>query len=323
MTIGRTYILACLLLGSVFGRADSTTGRSLTPAEYRAELDGLLTVTQQLDSSSSATPAPLQHLPQSWAVHTDQRDFEISTEGLQRDVRRYNSEKNVANATAIRIRLESLRREIDGFEKAPQDASAARKALGGILARPEFRDVSSPSWSDRVKQWLLGKLFRVLEKVFRFLGRLFHSSSIPSIGKYFVYGLIGLAGLALLYLVYRSMLRDRQMDEVIPRDLPVSAKEWTIWLAEARAAAARGDWREAIHLAYWAGISFLERQGFWKPDRARTPREYLRLISAQSEQRETLSTLTRIFELAWYAKRDASEQTFSQTLEQLEKLGCR
>ena len=60
----------------------------------------------------------------------------------------------------------------------------------------------------------------------------------------------------------------------------------------------------------------------WKPDRARTPREYLRLLGA-NEYRETLTALTRIFELAWYAKRDASEKTFSETLQELEKLGCR
>jgi hypothetical protein len=143
------------------------------------------------------------------------------------------------------------------------------------------------------------------------------------VGKYFVYGLLGAAGLALLYLVYRSIFRNPEFEEVVPRDLAVSAKEWTIWLSEARAAAARGDWRDAIHLAYWAGISFLEREGFWKPDRARTPREYLRLISPQKEQRETLTALTRIFELAWYAKRETSEQTFIQTLAELEKLGCR
>ncbi len=71
-------------------------------------------------------------------MHTDQRDFEISTEGLQRDVRRYNGgRRNVANATAIRARLESLRREIEGFEKAPSDVSADRKAqLDSILAQP-------------------------------------------------------------------------------------------------------------------------------------------------------------------------------------------
>jgi len=320
MTTWRTYILGCLLLGSAFCRSDSAPGRALTPPEYRAELDGLLAATQQLHGSGSATPDALEHLPQSWPVHTDQRDFEISTEGLQRDVRRYNAERNVANATAIRARLESLRREIGGFEQAPSDVSADRKALDSILAQREFRDVSSPSWMDRFKRWALEKLFRFLSGIFR---RLFHSSAIPTIGKYFVYVLIGIAGLALLYFAYRSIFQNPELEEVIPKDLPVSAKEWTIWLSEARTAAARGDWRDAIHLAYWSGISFLEREGFWKPDRARTPREYLRLISAQGEKREILTVLTRLFELAWYAKRDASEQTFSQTLEQLEKLGCR
>ncbi len=316
MTTWRTYILSCLLLGSAFCRADSTPGRALTAAEYRTELDGLLALTQRLDSSGAAIPEALQHLPPSWPIHNDQRDFEISSEGLQRDVRRYSSEKNVANATAIRTRLESLRREIDGFEKQPADVSSDRKALDTILARPEFRDVSGPTWFDRLKRWML-------EKLLHFLRRLFRSSTIPSVGKYLVYALIGIAGLALLYVVYRSIFADQEFEEVVPRGLPISAKEWTIWLSEARAAAARGDWRDAVHLAYWAGISFLERQGFWKPDRARTPREYLRLIAASSEQRETLTALTRIFELAWYAKREASEQTFSQTLEQLEKLGCR
>jgi len=316
MTTWRTYFLAGLLAGAAFCRADSKPEHALTTDEYRAELDGLLAATQQLDGSRAAPPEALQHLPQSWPVHTEQRDFEISTEGLQRDVRRYNNERNAVNAAAIRTRLDGLRREIDGFGKTPPEVLAERKALDTILARREFRDVSGPTWMDRLKRWML-------ERLFRFLRRLFGSSTIPAVGKYFVYGLIGIAGLALLYLVYRSIFSSQEFEEVVPRDLPISAKEWTIWLSEARAAAARGDWRDAIHLAYWAGISFLEREGFWKPDRARTPREYLRLISSQSEQRETLTVLTRIFELTWYAKRDASEQTFSQTLEQLEKLGCR
>jgi len=316
MTSWRTYILAGLLFGAVFCRADLTLSRDLTANEYRAELDGLLVATQQMDRAGASTPDQLQHLPQGWPVHTDQGDFQISTEGLQRDVRRYDSVKNLANANAIRTRLESLRHEVDGFDKTPPDVSDRRSALDTILARPEFSDVHGPNWTDRLKRW-------ILEKLIGFLSRLFRSSAIPTIGKYLVYALIGIAGLALLYLAYRSIFQNPEFEEVVPKDLPVSAKEWSIWLSEARVAAAKGDWRDAVHLAYWAGISFLEREGFWKPDRARTPREYLRLISAQSEQRETLTALTRIFELTWYAKRDASEQTFSQTLEQLEKLGCR
>ena len=316
MTARWIYILAGLLLAAVLCRADSTGGNALTTAEYRAELDRLHFATQQLNSSGSPTPEALRHLPQSWRVQAGQQEFEIFTEGLQRDVRRYEQEKNAANGIAIRRRLEGLTREIDGFEKPPADVSASRSELNSILAGREFRDVSGPSWFDQMKQRLLEFIFRILSHVIR-------AASIPTVGKTFVYVLMGIALAALLYIAYRSIFRSQELEEVIPRDLPVSAKEWAIWLGEARAAATKGEWRDAIHLAYWAGISFLERQGFWKPDRARTPREYLRLLSSASEQRETLVALTRIFELAWYAKRDASEQTFSETLAELEKLGCR
>jgi hypothetical protein len=316
MTLWRTYALTSLLFVSTFSRGDAQSAPALTTVEYRAELDGLLAATRLLNSNDGAIPAPLQHLPFVWRVHTDQRDFEISPEGLRSDVHRYEQEKGVANAMAIRARIESLRRELDGFEGTPPDISSRRNSLHAILARPEFRDVHGPTWTDRLKRWML-------EHLLRFLAKLFRSSAIPTIAKYFVYGLMGLAGLGLLYVVYRSILRNPEFDDVVPKDLPVSAKEWTMWLSEAREAAAKGDWRDAVHLAYWAGISFLERQGLWKPDRARTPREYLRLISPQAEQRETLSALTGIFELTWYAKRPAGEATFSRTLEELEKLGCR
>ncbi|HME34889.1 MAG TPA: DUF4129 domain-containing protein [Candidatus Sulfotelmatobacter sp.] len=316
MTARRSSILACLLMVAVSCRADSAGNGALTTAEYRAELDSLLAATQQRDSSGGPTPQPLHDLPQSWRVATDQREFEISTEGLQRDVRRYEKEKNVANASAIRTRLQSLRSDLDGFEKPPADVSANRAELSSILARREFRDVQGPSWFDRLKQ-------RLLEFILHFLERLIRSAAIPTISKYFVYGLMGVAVLALAFIAYRSLWSSDNFETVVPKDLPVSAKEWAIWLSEARAAAAKGEWREAIHLAYWAGISFLERQGMWKPDRARTPREYLRLLSSASEHRETLTALTRIFELAWYANRGASERTFSQTLAELEKLGCR
>ena len=315
MSSWRTYILGCFLLASAFVRADAQPGNALTSAQYRDELDGLLAISQQLDNQKDV-PQQLKQLPHSWRVSSDQHEFEISTDGLRRDVRRYEEDRKEANAAAIRTRIESLRTELYGFEKAPSDYSGPRAELNTILARPEFRDVRGPNWFDRFKRWIFERLFRLLAKLFR-------SSAIPTVGKYFVYGLIGLAALGLLYIVYRSILRDQEFERVIPKDLPVSAKEWTIWLSEARAAASKGDWRDAVHLAYWAGISFLERQGLWKPDRARTPREYLRLISPQAEQRETLTALTQIFELTWYAKRPAGESTFSKTLEELEKLGCR
>jgi hypothetical protein len=326
MTTKRLCILICLLLVPAISRADSTGVVVLTPAEYRAQLTNMLSATLPLDSSGSAIPPAFHQLPMSWHVRADQREFDISTEGLQRDIRRYEKDRTADNALAVRARLLSLRRDIDGFEKTPADVTANRTKMNAILAQPEFGS-HNPGWLDRINKRIEAFLIRlrdgVLSFLLRILRRLFGWSAIPTVSKFVVYALIGAALLALIYIVYRTIWRGRDDTEIVPRDLPVSAKEWAIWLAEARAAAAKGEWRDAIHLAYWAGISFLERQGFWKPDRARTPREYLRLLSASSEHRDTLAALTRIFELAWYAKRDASEITFSQTLAELEKLGCR
>lgn len=323
MTARRNHIPACVtlavftlvcLLAAAVCRAGAT-GNALSQSDYRAELDRLLSATQQLDSSGRPTPAPLHDLPQNWHIHTEQGDFYVSSEGLRRDVSRYDRDKSAATALAVRERIQNLHREIDRFEKPAADVTEQRSDLNAILGRPEFHDVHGPTWLDRLKQWMLSTLLRLL-------GRAFGSSAFPTISKYFVYGLSAIALLALGNFVYRTMVRGTDAERITPAGLPVSAKEWAIWLAEARSAAAKDQWRDAIHLAYWAGISFLERQGMWRPDRARTPREYLRLLSTSSEHRETLTALTRTFELAWYAKRDADEHTFAETLQALEKLGC-
>ncbi len=308
-------MLVGVVLASVFCWADAGAGASI-PADYRARLDQFASAARQLDSSGKPTPEVLQKLRQDWQVHTDQGDFNISSEGLQRDIRRYEKEKSADHAAAILNRIESLRRELDGFEKPPVDVSSSRADLDAILARSEFSDVHGPTWWDQLRQ-------RILRFIFHILGRVIRATAIPVLSKYFVYALVALAVLALAYFAYRSIWARDRFEQVVPADLPVSAKEWALWLREAREAASRNAWRDAIHLAYWAGISFLESRGAWKPDRARTPREYLRLLSSLSEHRDTLTALTRTFELTWYAKRDANEATFSQTLADLEKLGCR
>lgn len=315
MTASRTYIFVWLLIAGVCCRADTGKSNDLTVAEYRAQLDQLLVATQQLDSSGNTVPPVLHDLPQSWRVHTEQQDFDIPAGGLRRDIRRFEQEKNAETALAIRMRIQHLRADLDGFEASPADASGTREHLAALLARPEFRNVRGPTWADGLKQWALNKIVSLLELLFR-------SSAIPVISKFFVYGLIGLAVLALGFIAYRQIRSASEQESFVPTDLPVSARSWPSWLAEARAAAAQNNWREAIHLAYWTGIAFLEHQGAWRPDRARTPREYLQLLADSSQHREALAALTQVFELTWYAKREADAGAFSRTMQALERLGC-
>jgi hypothetical protein len=315
MTARCTHILAGLLIASCFCLADSGSGNELTVAEYYTELDQLLIAAQQLDSSGRSIPPILKDLPPSWRVRMEQQDFEISAESLRQDVRKFTQEGDFSAANAIRSRIKRLRDDLDGFETSPQDVSTIREHLTAILARREFRDVRGQTFFDRLAQ-------RLLAIILSLLGLLFRSSAIPTISKVLVYGLIGLAVLMLGYLAYRQIKSSSEQENVVPLEVPVSAKSWELWLADARAAAEQDNWRDAVHLAYWAAISFLEHQGTWRPDRARTPREYLRLMSASSEHRETLAVLTQIFELTWYAKRKTDAGTFAQTMQSLERLGC-
>ena len=100
-----------------------------------------------------------------------------------------------------------------------------------------------------------------------------------------------------------------------------SARDWQLWLEDARRAAAQSAWRDAIHLLYWASISRLESLGLWPADRARTPREYLALLTQENAHHADLKALTRSFERTWYAGRPAAEADFRQAAEVAAKLG--
>jgi len=288
---------------------------ALTPDQYRAELDHLLVLTDQLDQPGAPIPELINRLPSAWRVGTDRGTFEVSTEWLRDDLAELEHTYDQALVNKIRDRLTHQRSDLDAYQKSPNDISRQRAIITAILSRPEFQDLHGPTWIDRLQQ-------RFIQFLIRLFGRAITSSIFSNVGKFFVYGLMLVAFLALAYWVYRSIRTTAKVETILPGSLPVSAREWRVWLADAREAAQHGNWRDAIRLAYWAGISFLESQGVWRPDSARTPREYLRLMPTANQHRPVLAELTRKFELVWYAGQPADAQAFSQTLEELEKLGC-
>jgi hypothetical protein len=94
------------------------------------------------------------------------------------------------------------------------------------------------------------------------------------------------------------------------------------WLEQANLSAGRGDYRGAVHFAYWAGVARLEELGSWAPDRARTPREYLRVLPPGHQHRSMLSALTQRFERIWYGFDPAGPEDFRQAMSHLESMGC-
>jgi uncharacterized protein DUF4129 len=291
-------------------------GRSLSIPEYVAELDRLSDLANQSLHDQSAARQAIDELRGDWTVNADAHPFTINTGWLTNQFETLQKSPTTAVRDDILDRLNAMKANAQAFGQTPADTAAAHAALTKILARSEFHQVHGATWWDRLK-------YRVEMWIFRQLSRFFGSSSAPIVGHVFVWTLVVLAVLALGYFVLRTMLQNARVESIMPDVLPVSAKQWRVWMKEAHTAAAQGLWREAVHLAYWAGISFLEESGMWRPDQARTPREYLRLLPADSEHRSTLKSLTRRLEVTWYGNEIAGPETFSETVANLETLGCR
>ncbi len=146
---------------------------------------------------------------------------------------------------------------------------------------------------------------------------------LQDLGQWFVWGMIALAAAIAGVWLYRvsqeNMGAGRR--EIIP--FMPSSRNWREWLADARARAAQGEWRDAVHFGYWAAVSRLESEGVWKPDKTRTPREYLNAIPGSSLSKEPFAAMTGKFEASWYGSRPATEADFAQFAAHLERLGCR
>jgi len=304
-------ILSGLAVG--VGAQQQPTPRTMTVVEYAAWLERLASAVEPAD----AEPAPLaRDVPANLRVETSGQAFDVSNMWVLNQLRELQSRPAPLARTRLVERLRMVAAEASAYEAPAAPMQGSRAALDGILSRREFRNIHGPTWLDRLRQQIQQWIVRLLERVFG-------SSAIPTVSSILIYVLIGLAVLALASWTYQLLTRTAALESVVPDRGPVSAKEWSIWLDEAQQAAARGNWRDAIHLAYWCAVSFLESHGAWRPDRARTPREYLRLLPAASEHRPSLGTLTRTFELVWYGTDQADARSFADALAHLEKIGCR
>jgi hypothetical protein len=292
---------------------------TLSIAEYRQQLSDLSSQAESLKNQPEDSGKLLASLPDHVSVHAHSHEYSVGYQWLKDDLAKFQKAEAATRTgilQGIQQHLRTLDSESQALEKDSTDREQSHRKLDEILSRHEFRRVQGPSG------WAI-----LRAKIYRFLSRLFRIRYRAKLALDFlqvlVYLLIGAAILAVAIWVMRRLSAPPEVDERNVMPFAPSAKGWRSWLAEARALALRGDWRNGIHLAYWAGISFLEENGAWKPDRARTPREYLRLLSTRTPQYPVLTRLTRKFEIVWYGHRDAGEADFQEILGQLEQLGCR
>jgi hypothetical protein len=201
------------------------------------------------------------------------------------------------------------------LQSQPISFDHARAAADRILARPEFRTDDQPSL-----------LERVIVRLIQWLGDLFGSIANlgqrePWLASVLEWSFFALAAAALLAWGFRTMQRQR-LDVLLDGAATetVWRKESEDWAERARTQAAQHEWREAIHSLYWAAIVMLEGRRLWRPNRARTPREYLHLLEPGSTRHQSLGGLTRIFERIWYGQRPATEDDYARVLALFEAL---
>ncbi len=227
-----------------------------------------------------------------------------------------NIKTDVLTTSELLVRAQArLAADLEQADRAASMPSAhprERSVLNTVLAEREFRKLeqsnTGPTTLERINNWL--------NNLFGWLG----SKKVHAewIGRVLIWGFLTLVGAGLIWalLQWERRWRIRLVpDSDPPAPTAASARDWQLWLSDARDAAAQGAWREAIHFLYWAAISRLESKRLWPADRARTPREYLALVATEDPRRTRLGELTREFEWTWYGGRAADEPDYRRAEE--------
>jgi len=310
-----TLLLLILLCSIPKARAES-----LSVAEYQQQLQGIVANVESLESHPENAGTLVASIPDQVSVTTSSGELKVSYKVLKDSLATFKAADEKTRPGLLReinAYVRSMNSAAEDYEKSAADPGPAHRKLEEILSRREFK-TKGPSAKDALLARIYYWIARWLSKI------IFKGQASFDLMRLIIYLLVGAAATLLLLWTIRRLRRpqeDLPQREIIP--FSPSARSWRAWLADARTQAQKEDWRNAIHLAYWAGISYLEEHGAWKPNRARTPREYLRLIGKAAAQYPVLAALTRKLEVVWYGYGTAAEADFHEALGQLEKLGCR
>jgi hypothetical protein len=313
-------LLVILAVYPQFTSAQSADSHPMTLADYIAELDHCSAVLNASPVDPAAVHALRASLPPSWNVTTGDAHYDIPTQWLSGHLA--GIEKNpgarTPDLTEAREKLKIYRNDAEALADAiatERNPAEARSRINSILNSREFHGQEGPSWFDvfmqRVREWI----DRKLEKIFGPIAR-------KGIGNLVAWIAIGLAGLLLLYWTVRFLMRGGANAEMDLSGAAPIGHDWRRWLREAREAAGRGDFRAAIHAAYWTAIVRMEETHSLPEDRSRTPRESLKLIGRTNAAYAPMAQLTRRFELIWYGYRAATATDWDDAAQQLETLGC-
>jgi hypothetical protein len=289
--------------------------REITLSQYIAELR---LASNSLNQENVAEKRRLRAgLPAEWVVRTEGQSFHVKTDWLAAALAPEEETPNAGTNRALQARQHSAALLEAAEASAPAasgaDLASFRARADRILRDPEFQGSHEPSWWDSLKA-------RMNRWISRQLNRIFGPMAISAgVGSGIAWVLVGLA--MLLIWTVRSLMNAASRSDMDLHGSTPAGQDWRYWARAARTAAEGGDYRSAIHAAYWAAVTRLEENHVLPEDRSRTPRESLRIVGVNGAYTPLLH-LTRKFELTWYGYRSATPNDWNDAMEQLETLGC-
>jgi hypothetical protein len=307
------------------GRLESISRTPTSPSDdkssydlqsYIAELERWSALASRLEDHPEQAGALRKQLPDSWLVVVEEQRFSVSTRPLGEALDRMVRDPGTAARSAQEIsgRVERLLEDARAtYRTSKRNYSPERSMLDQILKQREFRYVQEDADSETFWDQLLDRLWRWVA------GLLDRAGTHPKVTNLLRWGIVILLGLILLGWLAQALTQvSYQRSPALAGD--ARAAPGRDLAQEARSAAARGEYREAIRLIYGAAVLSLGEAGAWQVDRSRTHREYVRLLPADSARRPHLMALTDCFERVWYGRARASDSDYEAALAQLESL---
>lgn len=297
---------------------EAARSSTLTVAQYQAELDRWIESVKELELDSGRAAELRARVPDAWLVSDGQLQFTVPTETLTAQLELLGSKPGQSRKALATLRgwLQALHREAAGYAAPPVSRSQdPSEKLREILSRREFRGIGEPGFLELLSKRLQLQLFRLLEWLFGRIGN-------TGIGDYLVWILIGLLIILLVWMFVRTLRNAAAIEPTQVERAGVPVQSWRQWIAQAEKLAAAGDFRGAVHASYWAGVVWLEERGAFSADRARTPRECIRLLPTNDPRRAALRGITEHMETTWYGYRAATHADFVDARARLEELGC-
>ena len=312
------WLAFLLLLSAATLRAQSPS-RTLTLAEYRAELEEATTRLESIPATASDTDIlvvikELDDILTTIAAVEFPTGEQVQTASLLTDLAQLTPEDLAQDAETQpprEIALARLHGTLVQIDTSIHDETAARLALlGQILARPEFN--TPVSLLDRFLQWLENLIRDLLPESQSGTG----AGWLALLARLLPWVITIVLVAVLIWLLsywlqrfLRSFVTDSRVDALgSDDDLPRTAAEAR---EQARTAAESGHYRDAVRRLYLAALLQLSEHQLIPYERSLTNREVLVRVAPDSPIRPHLEPVIATFDQVWYGVREPDHATFT------------